>query len=37
LAETFRGFGRCEYHFQVHAPPHEIRRIAITPDAISLG
>ena len=37
LAETFFGFGRCEYHFQVHAPPPEIRRMASTADAIILG
>jgi hypothetical protein len=37
LAETFLGFGRCEYQFQVQAPPQEIRRIAITDDGTSLG
>ena len=37
LAETLFGLGRCEYHFQVQTPANEIRSIASSPDAISLG
>jgi hypothetical protein len=34
FTDTRRGFGKCEYQFQVQAPAHESRKIVTIAGAI---